>query len=119
MPAKKILDKAKKAKRKVKAPTTQAGEFVREEMYYSGDGKRAPRSKKQAAALGLPKAPRKPRNRSAHTYQTADVHPYRDYYADRSQAILRLLEKEERQPEIPNDIFSQYGQEPSRFNNYF
>lgn len=133
MAEKKILERAKKAKREGKAPTTQAGEFVREEMHHIGEGKRAPRSKKQAVAIGLSKArragiklpsapkakaPRKPRHRSAYTYETVDVHPYRHYYANRSQAILRLLEKEERQPAIPSDFLSLYAQEPSRFG-YF
>lgn len=132
MAEKRNLEKARKARREVKAPTTHACEFGREEMHQIGEDKRAPRSKKQAVAVGLSKAgragidipyepkktSRRPRNRSAHTYQTVDVHPYRHYYANRSQAILRLLEKEERQPEIPGEYLSRYAQEPSRFG-YF
>ncbi|MFO0592231.1 MAG: DUF6496 domain-containing protein [Polyangiaceae bacterium] len=40
------------------SPTTEAGEFVREEMHHIGEGKRAPQSPKQAIAIGLSKARR-------------------------------------------------------------
>lgn len=41
-----------------KAPSTQVGEFVREEFHHIGEGKRAPHSAKQAIAIGLSKARR-------------------------------------------------------------
>ena len=58
MPEKKTLERARKAKREGKAPTTQAGEFVREEIEHIREGKHGARSAKQAIAIGLSKARR-------------------------------------------------------------
>lgn len=58
MPEKATLERAKKDKREGKAPTTQAGEFVREEMEHIREGKHGARSTKQAIAIGLSKARR-------------------------------------------------------------
>jgi Family of unknown function (DUF6496) len=58
MPEKKTLDRAKKDKAEGKAPTTQAGEFVREEMEHIRQGKHGARSPQQAIAIGLSKARR-------------------------------------------------------------
>jgi hypothetical protein len=52
------LDRARKAKREGKAPTTQPGEFVREEMDHIREGKHGARSTTQAIAIGLSKARR-------------------------------------------------------------
>jgi len=48
--------RAAKAKREGKAPSTQAGEFVKEEMHDLQRGKRNVTSRKQAIAIGLSKA---------------------------------------------------------------
>jgi hypothetical protein len=59
MPRKQTVQRARAARREGKAPTTQAGEFVREEMEKMDDGgRRAPRSRKQAIAIGLAQARR-------------------------------------------------------------
>ena len=58
MPEKKTLERAKKDKREGKAPSTQAGEFVREEIEHVREGKHGARSTKQAIAIGLAKARR-------------------------------------------------------------
>ncbi|HEX5702375.1 MAG TPA: DUF6496 domain-containing protein [Pyrinomonadaceae bacterium] len=58
MPEKETLERAKKDKREGKAPSTQAGEFVREEIEHIRDGKHGARSAKQAIAIGLSKARR-------------------------------------------------------------
>ena len=58
MPEKKTIERARKAKREGKAPTTQAGEFVREEIEHIREGKHGARSTKQAIAIGLSKARR-------------------------------------------------------------
>src|SRR5919107_915858 len=58
MPEKTTLKRARKAKREGKAPTTQAGEFVREEMHHLREGKHGARSTEQAIAIGLSKARR-------------------------------------------------------------
>ena len=58
MPEKKTLERARKARREGKAPSTQAGEFVREEIEHIRQGKHGARSTKQAIAIGLSKARR-------------------------------------------------------------
>ena len=58
MPERKTLQRAAKDKREGKAPSTQAGEFVREEMEHVREGKHGARSAKQAIAIGLSKARR-------------------------------------------------------------
>ncbi len=58
MPEKKTLERAQEDKREGKAPSTQAGEFVREEMEHIREGKHGARSTKQAIAIGLSKARR-------------------------------------------------------------
>jgi len=58
MPEKKTIERAREDKREGKAPSTQAGEFVREEMEHIRRGKHGARSTKQAIAIGLSKARR-------------------------------------------------------------
>ena len=58
MPEKKTLERARQAKREGKSPTTQAGEFVHEEIEHIREGKHGARSTKQAIAIGLSKARR-------------------------------------------------------------
>jgi hypothetical protein len=58
MPEKRTLDKARADKRAGKSPSTQAGEFVHEEIEHVREGKHGARSAKQAIAIGLSKARR-------------------------------------------------------------
>jgi hypothetical protein len=58
MPDKKTLERAARDKREGKAASTQAGEFVREEMEHIREGKHGARSTEQAIAIGLSKARR-------------------------------------------------------------
>jgi hypothetical protein len=58
MPEKKTVKRARKAKQEGKAPSSQAGEFVREEIHHVRGGKHGARSAKQAIAIGLSKARR-------------------------------------------------------------
>jgi Family of unknown function (DUF6496) len=58
MPDKETQQRAEEDKREGKAPSTQAGEFVREEMHHVREGKHGARSTKQAIAIGLSKARR-------------------------------------------------------------
>ena len=58
MPEKKTIERAKKAQRRGKSPSTQSGEFVREELHHIREGKHGARSAKQAIAIGLSKARR-------------------------------------------------------------
>src|SRR5688500_12650244 len=58
MPEQQTIERAKRDKREGKAPSTQAGEFVREEMHHIREGKHGARNPKQAIAIGLSKARR-------------------------------------------------------------
>ena len=58
MPEKRTIERARRDARQGKAPTTQAGEFVREEIDHIRRGKHGARSAKQAIAIGLSKARR-------------------------------------------------------------
>jgi hypothetical protein len=58
MPEKATMERAQRAKRQGKAASTQAGEFVREEMHHIREGKHGAKSARQAIAIGLNKARR-------------------------------------------------------------
>ena len=58
MPEERTKRRAAKDKAEGKAPSTQAGEFVREEIEHVREGKHGARSTKQAIAIGLSKARR-------------------------------------------------------------
>jgi hypothetical protein len=58
MPEKQTLERARRDQREGKSPSTQAGEFVREEMHHIREGKHGARSPEQAIAIGLSKARR-------------------------------------------------------------
>ena len=58
MPERKTLQRAAKDKRAGKSASTQAGEFVREEIEHIREGEHGARSAKQAIAIGLSKARR-------------------------------------------------------------
>jgi len=58
MPERATLERARRDKRQGKSASTQAGEFVREEMHHIREGKHGAKSAKQAIAIGLSKARR-------------------------------------------------------------
>lgn len=58
MPEKETLERAREDAQEGKAPSTQAGEFVREEIEHIREGKHGARSTEQAIAIGLSKARR-------------------------------------------------------------
>jgi hypothetical protein len=58
MPEQETIERAREDEREGKSPSTQAGEFVREEMEHIREGKHGARSAKQAIAIGLSKARR-------------------------------------------------------------
>lgn len=111
MPERETLERAKKAKKQGKAPTTQAGEFVREEMHHIREGKHGARSTKQAIAIGLSKArragvnlsPPRKRKTSTRTRRKAEQdlakgrrQPNRKPNPKRSQSVSRALKREGR-----------------------
>ena len=77
MPETRTLKRARKARRQGKSPSSQAGEFVREEIHHVREGKHGARSTKQAIAIGLSKARRAgvklgtPKRASARTRRSA------------------------------------------------
>jgi Family of unknown function (DUF6496) len=77
VPEKETIERAKQDKREGKAPSTQAGEFVHEEIEHIREGKHGARSTKQAIAIGLSKARRAgvdlppPQNASEETREQA------------------------------------------------
>ena len=58
MPDKNTVQKARQDAREGKSPSTQAGEFVREEMHHIREGKHGARNARQAIAIGLSEARR-------------------------------------------------------------
>jgi hypothetical protein len=58
MPEKETLERAHEDTLEGKSPSTQAGEFVKEEMEHIREGKHGAASTKQAIAIGLSKARR-------------------------------------------------------------
>ena len=109
MPEKQTMERARRAKRQGKAPTSQAGEFVREEMHHIREGKHGARSTKQAIAIGLSKArrsgvklPTPPAGAKARTKQSANDasraarRGRRRPAATRSRAARRALRREPR-----------------------
>ncbi|HET9365489.1 MAG TPA: DUF6496 domain-containing protein [Candidatus Angelobacter sp.] len=111
MPEKETLERAEEDKREGKSPSTQAGEFVREEIHHIREGKHGAASPKQAIAIGLSKArragvdlpPPKKGSVSAKTRKSAE----RDYSrghsrkkkttsASRSRSRQAALKKEPR-----------------------
>jgi hypothetical protein len=105
MPEQATLERARRDKRAGKAPTTQAGEFVREEIHHIREGKHGASSTKQAIAIGLSKARRAgvklppPARASAKTKQSAKsasraAGQRRRPSPRRSRAIRRALKRE-------------------------
>lgn len=108
MPEKRTLERARRDRRQGKRPTTQAGEFVREEMHHVREGKHGARSTKQAIAIGLSKARRAgvdlppparaktSTRRSAASAYRAGKRGKRRTSPRRSRATLRALKRERR-----------------------
>lgn len=97
MPEKKTKQRARRALREGKKPSTAAGEFVREEIEHIREGKHGARSTKQAIAIGLSKArragvplePPKKGTTSRRTRRSAE----RDLAAGRDRAPKTAKEK--------------------------
>jgi hypothetical protein len=112
MPEKETLRRVRRDKRQGKAPSTQAGEFIREEMEHIRAGKHGARSTKQAIAIGLSKArrsgvdlpppkrgqaKRRTRKSAARDYARGHGAPAkRRASAKRSRASMRALKRESR-----------------------
>ena len=97
MPKQDVIQRAKQKAREGRAPSTQAGEFVREEMEHIRQGKHGARSTKQAIAIGLSKARRAgvalPRGKKKTTTEKTR-RPQNRPSARRSSATLDVLKHE-------------------------
>jgi hypothetical protein len=111
MPEPNTLKRARQARREGKAPTTQAGEFVREEIEHIREGKHGARSPEQAIAIGLSKARRagvplpppkkgttseETRERAERDYRKGRASTRKKPSAKRSKAVLEKLKREPR-----------------------
>jgi len=109
MPERETLRRARQDKRAGKSASTQAGEFVREEIHHIREGKHGARSAKQAIAIGLSKArsagvklPAPPSSAKASTKRRAASASRRAKQggrarsAKRSRAATRKLKREPR-----------------------
>jgi hypothetical protein len=109
MPEKETLERAEEDARQGKAPSTQAGEFIREEMEHIREGKHGARSSKQAIAIGLSKArragvklpppkegkvPEKTRKQAARDYRRGQPVGTQPASPARSRATTAALEHE-------------------------
>ncbi|MFZ0563200.1 MAG: DNA-binding protein [Terriglobales bacterium] len=107
MPDQETIDRAREDAREGKSASTQAGEFVREEMDHIREGKHGARSSQQAIAIGLSKARRAgvklaaPKGsaalkKKADQDERASQHPRRKVSAKRSRATEKALQREPR-----------------------
>jgi hypothetical protein len=98
MADRKTLERAEQDRREGKAPSTQAGEFVREEMEHIREGKHGARSTKQAIAIGLSKARRAgvklPPPKKGTVSEKAGEQGHQRVSPTRSRAISRALGRE-------------------------
>src|SRR5207249_1429471 len=104
MPEKETLERAQEDAAEGKSPSTQAGEFVREEMHHIREGKHGARTTKQAIAIGLSKArragvelnppsgPPDTRKKAASDVRAGKSH--RKPSAPRARAVRKALRRE-------------------------
>lgn len=108
MPEKETLERAREDAREGKSPSTQAGEFVREEMEHVREGKHGVKNTKQAIAIGLSKARRagvklrppkkgrassRTRAQAKRDYRKGQSSRRRKPAARRSRAVSRALKR--------------------------
>lgn len=105
MPERETVERAREDAREGKSPSTQAGEFVREEMEHVREGKHSARSPQQAIAIGLskarregvklpaPKGPVALRRKAEHDIEAGE-HPRRKTSSRRSRATSGALKRE-------------------------
>jgi uncharacterized protein DUF6496 len=105
MPLKSTIEKAREDAREGKSASTQAGEFVHEEIEKIREGEHGARSAKQAIAIGLSEARRAgvklppPKNASPEVQKKAEqdskaATSHKKVSRKRSQASTRALKRE-------------------------
>jgi uncharacterized protein DUF6496 len=116
------LERARRDAAEGKAPSTQAGEFVREEIHHVREGKHGARSPKQAIAIGLSKArragvdlpvpeagavPEETRRKAARDVAKGHQGVPSPTSARRSRAVTSALEREGREAAAPSALARQ------------
>ncbi len=119
MPEQETIERAREDEREGKSPSTQAGEFVREEMEHVRQGKHGARSTKQAIAIGLSKARRagvklpppakgktsaKTRAQAQRDSRKGQSGRARKPSARRSRAVTRALKREGHEAASPQAL---------------
>jgi hypothetical protein len=109
MPDKTTIERARKDKREGKSASTQAGEFVREEIDKIRQGKHGARSTKQAIAIGLSQARRagvdlpppekgktseRTRKNAERAYEAGQSGEHKKPNPKRSRATVKALKRE-------------------------
>src|SRR5437762_12854417 len=109
MPEEEPIERAREDEREGKSPSTQAGEFVREEMEHIREGEHGARSPQQAIAIGLSKARRagvklpppkrgqvkeRTRKSAESAFRAGQRHPKAKPSPTRSRAIIKALKRE-------------------------
>jgi hypothetical protein len=105
MPERETVERAREDAREGKSPSTQAGEFVREEIHHIREGKHGASSPQQAIAIGLSKArragvklapPKGPASlkKKAAQDSAAGESSHHKTSPKRSQAVSRALKRE-------------------------
>jgi hypothetical protein len=121
MPEQEVIERAKRDREEGKSPSTQAGEFVREEMHHIREGKHGAANTKQAIAIGLSKARRagvkvsKPSERAtsertrnqAQRDSAKGLQGNRRPSRTRSRAVFRALKREGHSAASPANLSRQ------------
>ncbi len=119
MPEQRTIERAAKDAEEGKSPSTQAGEFVREEMDHIREGKHGARSAKQAIAIGLSKARRagvklppvkgdsEMARQTARDYKRGQTAPSRKPSPTRSRATHAALERKGSEAASPTALSRQ------------
>jgi len=102
MPDQETIRRAREDAAEGKSPSTQAGEFVREEIHHVREGKHGVRNSKQAIAIGLSKARKAgvklppPNGSASEKKENRARKSRRRPSANRSRATRRALKREGR-----------------------
>jgi hypothetical protein len=122
MPEKETVEHAQEDAREGKSASTQAGEFVREEIHHVREGRHGARSPKQAIAIGLSKARRagvklrapgqgkasvRTRKQANRDYRKGQSHSRRRPSPRRSRAISGALKREGHHAASPKSLSKQ------------
>jgi Family of unknown function (DUF6496) len=119
MPGQETIRRAERDKEEGKSPSTQAGEFVREEMEHIRQGVHGARSTKQAIAIGLSKARRAgvdlppPPGKKAESSRSSKRRSSSKSSRKRANSSLRALRREGSASASP-DALSRFAKASAR-----